>query len=172
MKFRDLIEPITRVNREIRLMEDLLLEGDAFEYRRELKDGQPSWDLASVTGPNGALLFALDLAYVPDAQEKVFKFAPRDGVFAFKLPAYLLRPAEVFRLDSDGPHDVQFAVSKGQITIQDQVTVAGIYVAAPMPGLRPRLQARHAELLQFERGLDFNPAAVDADFATLRQLLP
>ena len=33
VKFPDLIEPITRVNREIRLMEDLLLEGDAFEYR-------------------------------------------------------------------------------------------------------------------------------------------
>ena len=74
VKFRDLIEPITRVNREVRLMEDLLLEGDAFECRREFQDGQPSWDLASVTGPNGALLFANDLAYVPDAQKKVFKF--------------------------------------------------------------------------------------------------
>lgn len=172
VKFRDLIEPITRVNREIRLMEDLLLEGDAFEYRRELKDGQPLWDLASVAGPNGALLFANDLAYVPAPQEKVFKFTPRDGVFTFKLPAYLPKPAEVFRLDADGPHDVKFSASGGQITIQDRVNVAGIYVAAPMPGLRTRLQARHAELLQFERGLAFNPAAVDADFATLRQLLP
>jgi hypothetical protein len=172
VKFRDLIEPITRVNREIRLMADLLLEGDAFEYRRELEGGQLSWDLASVTGPNGALLFANDLAYVPDAQEKTFKFTPRDGVFAFKLPAYLSRPADVFRLDADGPHDIKFSVRERQVMIQDQVTVVGIYVATPVPGLRRQLQARHAELLQFERGFDFNPATVDADFAALRQLLP
>lgn len=29
----------------------------------------------------------------------------------------------------------------------------------------------HAELLHFERGFDFNPASIDADFETLRQLL-
>jgi hypothetical protein len=109
---------------------------------------------------------------VPAAQQKVFQFTPRDGVFACKLPAYLHKPAEVFRLDADGPHDVKFSASGGQITIQDRVNVAGIYVVAPGPGLRPRLQARHVALLQFERGLDFNPAAVDTDFATLRQLLP
>jgi len=37
---------------------------------------------------------------------------------------------------------------------------------------RQRLQARHAELLEFEHGFDFDPAAVDSDFETLRQLLP
>lgn len=172
VKFRDLIEPITRVNREIRLMEDLLLEGDAFEYRRELQGGQPSWDLASVTGPNGALLFANDLAYEPDVQEKTFQFMPREGLFAFKLPAYLSRPADVFRLDADGPHGVKFSVRERQVIIQDQVTVAGIYVVPSAPGLRRRLQARYAELLQLERGFDFNPAVVDTDFAALRQLLP
>jgi hypothetical protein len=83
LKFRDLIEAITQVNREIRLMWDLLPEGGAFECRRELQDDQPSWDLASVTGPNGALLFANNLSYRPDAQKKVLKLAPRDGVFLF-----------------------------------------------------------------------------------------
>ncbi len=138
----------------------------------QLQDGQPSWDLASVTGPNGALFFANDLAYRPDVQEKVFQFTPREGVFTFRLPAYLPNPAEVFRLDADGPQDVTFSPSGGQITIQDRVSVAGIYVAAPAVGLRQRVQARHAELLQFEHGFDFNPAAVDSDFNTLRQLLP
>ena len=172
VKFRDLIEPITHVNREIRLMEDMLLEGDAFEYRRELQDGQPAWDLASVTGPNGALLFANDLGYQPDLQEKVFRFLPRDGVFAFKLPAYLPRPAEVFRLDADGPHDVNFAVSEGQITIRDRVNVAGIYVVAPTQGLGQRLQARHTELLRVERSFDFDPAGQEPDFEILSRLLP
>ena len=153
-------------------MEEWLLEGDAFEYRREFQDGQPAWDLASVTGPNGALLFANDLDYVPDLQEKVFRFSPRNGVFAFKLPAYLSKPAEVFRLDADGPHDVDFSVSEGQITIRDRVNVAGIYVVTPSKGLRQRLQARHAELLHFESSFDFDPAGRETDLERLRELLP
>ena len=172
VKFPDLIESITRVNREIRLMEDLLLEGDAFEYRRELQDGRPSWDLASVTGPNGILLFANDLAYAPDTQQKVFRFSPRNGVFAFQLPAYLPVPAEVFRLDADGTRDVDFAASEGQITIRDRVNVVGIYVVAPTKGLRQRLQTRHAELLRIERSFDFDPAEQETDLKRLRKLLP
>ena len=152
-------------------MEDLLLEGDAFEYRRELEAGQPSWDLASVAGPNGALLFALDLAYVPEPKEKVFKFTPRDGAWSFKLPAYLAKPAEVFRLDADGVHEVEFKVEPGGIAIRDRVSVAGIYVLAPAPGLRERLQVRHAELCRFEQSFGFDPARQAADLETLQRLL-
>lgn len=172
VKFRDLIEPITRVNREIRLMEELLIEGDAFEYRRELRDAQLSWDVASVTGPNGALFFVLDLDYTADPQEKVFKFKPRESVFTFRLPSYLSRPAEVFRLDAEGMHNVNFQLQDGRLVIRDTVTVTGIYLAAPRTGLRERLQARHAELIRFERSFDFDPAVRDSDFDALRQLQP
>jgi len=171
VKYRDLIDPITRVDREIRLMEDLLLEGDAFQYRRELHDGQLSWDMASVTGPGGALLFALDLAYTPDKVEKVFKFTPRSATFHFRLPTYLASPVEVFRLDADGVHDVEFSLENGGIQVKDRVTVAGIYVAAPKRGLREHLQTRHAELTQFERSFEFDPASRDSDFEMLRRLL-
>ena len=171
VKFPDLIEPITRVNREIRMMDDLLLEGDAFEYRREEQAGAPSWDLASVTGPNGALLFALDLAYVPDPREKVFKFVPREGTWRFKLPAWLPKPAEVFRLDADGLHDAEFTLEPGVIALRDRVSVAGIYVLAPVPGLRARLQARHADLLRFEENVGFDPARQAADLEALQRLL-
>lgn len=170
--FRDLIDPITRVNREIRLMENMLLEGDAFEYRRELQGGKPAWDLASVTGPTGGLLFANDLAYAPNPQRKVFDFQSREGVFRFRLPSYLASPAEVFRLDADGPHDVKFSVNEGRVTIQDRVHVAGVYVVAPTEGLRRQMQARQAALLRFERSFEFDPANDDSDFGTLRQLLP
>jgi len=172
LKFRDLIEPITRVNREIRLMEDLLLEGDAFEYRRELDEGQLSWDLASVIGPSGGLLFAHDLAYVPDLDEKVFKFRPRDGVFIFKLPAYLRKPTQVFRLDADGLHDVTFTVEGNRIIIHDRVMVAGIYVVSQDDNLRTALEARHASLIAFEKSFGFDPALSDSDFEALKQILP
>jgi len=171
VKFRDLIEPITRVNREIRLMQDLLLEGDAFDYRRELQNGQLSWDLASVAGPNGALLFANDLAYEPDLAEKVFKFTPRDGVFTFPLPAYLAKPAEVFRLDADGTYDVKFSLTDGRITLRDRVNVAGSYVVSARPGLRRELQTRHANLIAIESSFGFAPGSNDSDFAALQRLL-
>jgi hypothetical protein len=171
VKFPDLIEPITRVNREIRMMEDLLLEGDACEYRRELAAGAPAWDVASVAAPDGALLFVLDLAYVPDAREKVFRFGPREGEWRFKLPAWLTRPAEVFRFDADGVHDVDCALEPGAVTIRDRVHVAGSYVVAGTPGLRARLQARHADLLRFEEGFGFAPARNRGDLETLQHLL-
>lgn len=152
-------------------MEDLRLEGDAFEYRGELDAGQPSWDLASVAGPNGALRFALDLACVPDPQEKVFKFTPREGTWRFKLPAWLHKPAEVFRLDANGLHDAELTPEPGAITIRDRVSAAGIYVLAPAPGLRGRLEARHAELCRFEQSLGSDPARQAADLETLQHLL-
>lgn len=171
VKFPDLIEPITRMNREIRMMEDLVLEGDAFEYRRELEAGRPAWDLASVTGPNGALLFALDLAYVPDPKEKVFQFAPRNGAWSFKLPAYLSKPVEVFRLDADGPRKVEFTLEPGAIMIRDRVSVAAMYVLAPAPGMRERFQARHADLCRFEQSFGFDPGHQAADLETLQRLV-
>ena len=172
LKFRDLIVPITRVNREIRLMEDLLLEGDAFEHRRVMENGQPSWDLSSITGPNGALLFAHNLAYFPDLEQKVFKFEPRDGDFVFNLPTYLVKPAEVFKLNADGPSDVVFTVEGNQIKIQDRLSVTGLYVIAAQTGLRSEMQAHHSKLLEYEESFGFDPANNDSHFEMLRQLVP
>jgi hypothetical protein len=171
VKFRDLIEPITRVNREIRLLDDLLLEGDAFEYRRVAQDGKPDWDLASVTGPAGGVFFAHDLAYSPDQAENVFRFEAHDGSFQFQLPDYLREAAEVFRLDADGLHAVDYSIRNHQLEVKDRVRVAGIYVASAAPGLRARLQREHAALFERERGVSFDPGGSDADFAQLKLLL-
>lgn len=41
LAFPDLIEPMTRVGREIRMLEDYYLEGDAVSHERILRDGKP-----------------------------------------------------------------------------------------------------------------------------------
>lgn len=64
------------MDREIRLLEHFYLEGDAFSYLGGGRDGHPDWDLSVLAGPQGALLFALDLDYKPDPVEKVFQFGP------------------------------------------------------------------------------------------------
>lgn len=168
LKFRDTLDELTRVGRECRLLEDFYLQGDAYRFEQRLRDGKLDWDLASIVAPQGALLFALDLNYVPDQQERVFRFGPpRAASFRFALPAWLSRPVEVFRVDGDGVNDVAHEMGDGGITITDTISKVGIYVAAARPGLREELAARRQELLAYEHSFEFDPAGNDDDFDVL-----
>jgi len=170
--FPDLIDPITRVGREIRMLDDYYLEGDAVSHERVLIDGKPSWDLDVVAGPRGALLFALDLAYQPDLEERVFKFsAPRRCTFAFSLPSYLRSPVEVLRVDGDRVSAVEHTVSEGRVTIHGQVRGVAIYVAASAPGERERIEARRRALVAEEDATEFDPGRNGSDIDVLRQIL-
>ena len=52
--------------------------------------GDLDWDINSVCGARAGLLFALDLNYKPDLEERIFKFdPPRETEWTFELPAYL-----------------------------------------------------------------------------------
>jgi hypothetical protein len=169
--FRDLMDEMTRIGREIRMLDQLYLEGAAYQYHRVLKDGKLDWDLASITTPQAALLFALDLAYEADPTEKVFQFGPpRATRFDFELPSYLGEPKDVFRIDADGIQDVTHRSTPQGVAIDDRINKAGIYVATTDPSLRERLEARWRELIRFEESFDFDPARSDADFEALRSL--
>ena len=170
--FPDLIEPIVRVGREIRMLDDYYLEGDAVSHERVLIDGKPTWDLNVVAGPRGAMLFALDLAYQADREQRVFEFgAPRNGSFTFSLPSYLRQPAEVFRVDADGVTAVEHAVNDGRVTIRDQVSGVAIFVAAAATGQRDRIEARRRALIAEENAIEFHPGRNSADLDVLRQIL-
>ena len=154
------------------MLDDFYLEGDAVSHERFLRDGNPDWDLDIVAGPRGALLFALDLDYKADVEEKVFKFGPpRDVVLRFGLPAYASKPAEVFRVDADGVTAVEHTVQGGALEIRDRVSRLAIYVAANHAGERDRIEARRKALVAEEDAFGFNPASNAADLEVLRQLL-
>ncbi len=168
VKFRDLIDGITRVGREIRILEDLYLEGAAYRYRQVRRNGRPDWDLASVAAPDAAVLFALDLDYEADPNEKVFRFGPPRSVhFEFDLPPHLRQPKDVFRIDADGIYDVRSEVSAGGVRLDDRVSRVAIYVTALDQDLRARLEARRVALLQYETSFGFDPVCNDSDFAAL-----
>jgi len=170
--FPDLIEPMTRVGREIRMLEDYYIEGDAVSHERVLRHGKPDWDLDVVASPRGAVLFALDLAYEADREERVFKFGePRSATFHFPLPAYIRKPAEVFRVDADGVTKVKHSFRRGVLTIQDQASRVAIYVAATTPGERARIETRRQELVAIEKTNDFDPGRKPEDLAVLREML-
>ena len=151
LQFPDTWEPMTRVGREIRMLEPFLLEGDAYRFERRVQNGRPDWDLASIASPEAAVLFALDTAYVADKKEKIFMFGPpRDAVFAYSLPSYLRSPADVFRIDADGIHDVNWQVGGDGVVIHDSRSRDAIYIATKSPGLRLAVEQRRQAALAHE----------------------
>ena len=171
-KFPDLIEPIARVNREIRMLEDIFLSGDAFEYRRIEQESKPDWDVHSIVTSDSALLVAHDLQYHADKQVREFRFELREADVAFARPSWLTGDLSVFKVDGDGTHDVPYSVSDNRIEIRDPLQVVGIYVATTAPSLRGELDAKHQALVQREREAAFDPGNNEEDLSTLRSYLP
>jgi len=80
---------------------------------------------ASGAGP----LFALDLNYKPDLEERIFKFEPsKEAEWTFELPAYLQQINDVFRIDADGIYDVNWNQIEGSVKISDQANQVMIYI--------------------------------------------
>jgi hypothetical protein len=172
VKFPDLLESITRVGREIRMLDDFYLEGDAVSHESVQHDGKPAWDLDVVAGPRGALLFALDLDYQADPVEKAFTFnPPREATLSFRLPAYAGRPAEVFRVDADGVTAVAHTVKAGRLEVRDRVSRVAVYVAASRAAERERIETRRKALIAEEDSLGFDAGRNPDDLKVLKQLL-
>jgi hypothetical protein len=168
VKFRDLIAPVTEINRMIRTIDEILLAGDAFWFERRSTDAGPDWDLSVVAAPDAAVCFALDLAYAPDPVEQVFRFGPqRAAAFHFRLPDWLQAPSEVFRLTPNELREVPFTASGDGVDIKDKASREAVYVVSRSPGLRGFLEKRLAVSRDEEVRLGFDPAGSDADFKVL-----
>ena len=172
VKWRDTLDEVGRIGRELRMLDEFLLEGDAYGFKRMTNaKSELDWDIASVCGPRAALLFTLDLAYSPDPEERVFKFGPpRKATWRFPLPAYLQNIADVFRIDADGVYEVKWSCEDGAIEIQEEASRAVLYIATPDAKLRGYLEQKRQQLVDTEAALEFDPARSDADFALLEQL--
>jgi hypothetical protein len=129
LKFPDLIEPISIVGREIRILENYYLEGDVYYYECLMKDCRPDWDVSVIASPKGAVLFALDVNYKPDTTEKVFKFGPpRNAAITFPLPAYLHEPVKVLRIDASEIKFIPFELTSKGITINTKFGDVNVFV--------------------------------------------
>jgi hypothetical protein len=118
------------------------------------------------------LLFALDLAYTADREERAFKFGPpRDATFRFRVPAYVNPLAEAFRIDADGLKPVGRTMDRGVVEIRDQASRVAIYVVAATSGERARIEARHQALVAAENAIGFDPGRNPADLAVLQEMV-
>ena len=193
-KFPDLIDPIRRVGREIQLLKPILEQCVCYQHERQTNDGLLEWDLNSLVTRDTAMLVANDIGYAIDERSKTFRFEKRDGVFSFRLPTWLATSTEgttgdgitgdgitgdgtvntklhVFRVDSEGTHDVEYTIESRQITVRDAVSVVGVYIATRDQDLRLAMNAKHASLLQSELDLGFNPVDSEADRKMLQSLV-
>ncbi|NUN94726.1 MAG: hypothetical protein HUU16_01015 [Candidatus Omnitrophica bacterium] len=173
VRWRDTLPQLEQIGREIRLLDDFLLEGDAYGFERlSTPEGELDWDVSSVCGPDAALLFALDLDYTPDREEKVFKFGPpRTAQWTFRLPDYLAGISDVFRVDGEGTYTVDWSrEGGGRVVIRDQASGVAVYIASLNVGLRSSIDSERKSLIEEESALEFDPGRNDADFEQLKNL--
>jgi hypothetical protein len=163
MLFPDTWEEMKRVGREIRMLDTLYLEGDAYRFERRTRpDGSPDWDLASVVAPQAAVLFALDTAYTADPIENVFLFGPpRDVKFAFALPHWLRKPRDLFRVDAEGLHPVHWRATAIGVEIDDTRSRDAIYVATHDRTLRKSLEQKRQQAITQEQGHPVDRVALE-----------
>jgi hypothetical protein len=168
LKFRDTITETTRIGREIRMLDAIYSRADAYRHERRSEDKQPQWDVSSLVSADTALLFAIDLAYYPDSEERVFRFrGPRELEAEYELPAYLRPPVDVFRIDADGLHEVTYQSTARGVLVRDKIDRVGIYVAAKRPESRNELARRHQSLLAEEAKYGADPGQDDEAFRRL-----
>jgi len=168
LRYRDVIDVTTRIGREIRLLEDFYLTGDAYRHERFSVGEKPDLDLSSIIAEDTALLFALGLNYEPNRRDEVFRFGgPRDIEVSYRLPGYLRSLVDVFQVDSEGIHDVKWSATSDGVRIENTLNLVAVYVATTRQGARNQLSERLSELLTAEAAVGFNPASNDADFTTL-----
>ena len=117
-------------------------------------------------------MFALDLAYTPDPQEKVFKFGPpRDVSFAWPVPAYLDAAKALLRVDADAVTPMEHERRSGRVSLRTPGGAVNVFVLSSDRTGQEQLEARRRELTDFENSFDFDPARRASDLETLRAIL-
>lgn len=152
VKFPDTWEPMMRIGREIQMLKTFYLTGDAFQFERTRDtQGNLAWDCASIVTEECALLFAIDLAYHPNADDNTFQFGePRDFSYHYALPHWLQQPTDVFRVDADGLHEVKWLVEERGVRIQHSCSRDAVFVATKSANLRAAIEARRQAAMQIE----------------------
>ncbi|MCF7707352.1 MAG: hypothetical protein K9N52_00435 [Verrucomicrobia bacterium] len=175
VEFRDLIEPITKINREIMLLKDFYMEGAPYRFNSttNAETGLPEWSLSIIAAPRAALMFAVDLNYKPSGFfGRQFQFdKKRKASFKFPLPGYLRKPVDVFRVDSEGLYLVDYRITDDGVEISDEQSKVAVYIAAQDLELRPRLVKKLKALVDSEHAVGFDPANERRDFSILKGII-
>jgi hypothetical protein len=167
MKYPDTWEAMTRIGREIRMLEPYYLTGDAYSFERRKKaDGSPDWDLSVISAPGAAVLFAVDTGYRADEKNHQFEFGPpRTSQFYFKLPPTLRSPHALFRVDADGTYAATWRAEGEGVVIDAECSRDAIFVATSDEGVRRAIEARRRSAIAHEAAHPIDREALDRRYA-------
>lgn len=159
VKYPDLLEPMQRIGREIRLLDRFYIHGCQWNHEKMGTDTDPLWDLSTFVAPQGILLFALDLDYAIDTATKTFVFRPnRKAVLTFKLPGGVDGNWALMRIGKDGPVTIPYTRKpEGRIEIRDDITEVGIYALLPSTSACIQLKEKWQGLIDRESTWDADP---------------
>ncbi|MFM8250622.1 MAG: hypothetical protein ACKOBW_03380 [Planctomycetota bacterium] len=151
-QFPDTWDPIMRIGREIKMLAPYYLAGAADHFERTRTDQHRlDWDFATIVAPDCAVLFANDLAYIPDPNDNTFRFGePREFTHLYPLPHWLREPVEVFRVDADGIHEVTWNTTATGVELKHRATADAIFVAAKNKTVRAAIETRRQQALDWE----------------------
>ena len=158
--YPDLLEPMQRIGREIRLLEPFYLTGTQWAYSRVTGKEGPEWDLSTFVSPEGVLLFALDLGYLADAETRTFVFPKeRRADLSFKIPEWVGRDWVLWKLEADGLRRIPWRLgADASMVLHDRVHEVGIYILLPGEAASERLGQSWGALRKLEASWDFDPA--------------
>ncbi|MBM3442216.1 MAG: hypothetical protein FJX89_05870 [Bacteroidetes bacterium] len=158
--FPELLAPMQRIGREVRLLEPFYLQGAQWYYKRLATSEGPDWDVSTFVAPDGILLFALDLRYRADLDSKTFVFTPdRTAALRFQVPDWVSDSWQLWKLEVDGLRRMAYTLaSGGGLMLNDRITEVAIYVLLPNASSATALGRRWRDLLRSEANWPFNPA--------------
>lgn len=168
--YPELLEPMQRIGREIRLLESFYLTGAQWEYRRMGNGKNPQWDLSTFVAPEGVILFSLDLDYAADPKTRTFVFKKeREAVFTYRVPEWVGSEWKLLKIDANGIKEISFKYSDQQLDFSDRVSEVGIYAFVPS-ATAEQIRKKYSDLLQAERQWLFDPAKKSEDLNAFIQL--
>lgn len=169
--FPELLEPMQRIGREIRLLEQLLITGDQWYYERVGQMNNPQWDLSTLVSPKGILLFALDLDYRADDKTKTFIFNPERNVsLNFSVPEWVHPEWVLLKVTGNDLKKIPFEIIPGnKIKISDSITETGMYLLISSDEEKFYREQLDRLLLK-EKEWAFNPAKNPADLSEFIKL--
>jgi len=83
---------------------------------------------------------------------------------------YLSEVVDLFRVDADGVHTVDWSREGNQVVVRDRASKVAVYVASTDASLKSSVESERKSLIEAESALQFDPARSDADFEQLKSL--
>lgn len=159
-KFPELMAPMQRIGREIRLLEPYLIEGNPWFFETVMEQQKPVWDLSTLVAPEGILLFVMDLDYHIDRKTKTFVFQQHASAkLQFRIPNWASDFPALLKIGPEGPRRISFtAGSNHTLLLEDSLLEAGVYLLLPDEGKVLEVNSKWQQLVKVEKALDFNPS--------------